>query len=118
MTVNKFHTAAVKETLPIILCSLKILYRYWRLYKSTGASSEVDNDGNIVGKTKLLADSDLHKLNSSLDTVGFVDGTVGLQNSMMDSVEKASALRGITAFHNVTARTALDRYHAKAALLD
>lgn len=86
--------------------------------KSTGAYPDVDNDGLVEGRPKSLSDFDLHKLNIPLDTVGFAERVVGLQKLMMDNMTKASQRRDMCAIYNTPSRSSLDRYHAKATMLD
>lgn len=82
-SVYKFHLAAVKQVPLIIICSLKTLYRHYEVYNSTGPIHVPENDGIAVGRTKLVPDLELHKLNTSLETIRFADGVVGLKNAMI-----------------------------------
>ena len=66
----------------------------------------------------MISDSDLHKLNTPLDTVGYAEGVAGLEKSMLDNMTKASHRKELFAMHNAPCRSSLDLYHAKAAMLD
>lgn len=79
--MDKLHPHAIKQVPLINICSLKRLCIHWQLYKSTGDTHTLDNDGIPVRYPTLVPNPGLCKLDDSLQTVRFANRIVGLKES-------------------------------------
>lgn len=88
LTVNQFHTRRINRKTHIVLYSLATLYRHYNLNKSQGVGPAHGNDSINEGRPKLIAKNELKNLNEPLGKIGYVEGVVGLQETMMSIINK------------------------------